>query len=703
MKIDLPEGGNRVRRGRQTEQMPQVVARRNAILSLAAPSATEGSLTGAKASVLARAMRAGLPVLPGFVITTDGCEALAAAGANSNTELRGELYDAWKVLSDDGTRMLVVRSSSTAEDGNESSMAGMFTSLLGITDFDSFLSAVEQVIDSRKVIDLGAPERTDAPIAVLVQPQLDAAFGGIMFGVDPISGDRERISVVAVEGGPDVLVSGAADGQAYTITRRGRILNSKEIDDRILSFVETRQLARMAERAAANFGGPQDIEWGIDRDGKLHMFQSRPVTAIAAMGSGPIMGPGPVAETFPDPLSMLETDLWVTPLRAAVIEALALTGSSSKRRIERSPVVTTVLGRVAADLELFGIAPMRKSFWARIDPIPPARRMGAAWRVGRMRAALPLIASSIIEKIDERLANVPDIRELTNDQLLQVMLQARRHLTSLHGFEVLSGMLEPEEDGAATGAALALRSLALANSEGFTAEDIVANHPEVLALTPPAIQENIDLPNTTPMALSCGAPSKALGPREALRLRVRWVQELSARAAWELGTRMIPARLLRKPEQIAQMNLDEIQAMLERGNVPDDLKSRSTSVSPPLPSAFRVTEDGVPVPVQTNRKGEAARGAGGGRGMGRVHHGTEPKHGDVLVVRTLDPNLAPLLPTLGGLVAETGNVLSHLAILAREFGVPTVVGRDGALEAFPEGTVVVVDGSTGEVSEVSEA
>ena len=89
--------------------------------------------------------------------------------------------------------------------------------------------------------------------------------------------------------------------------------------------------------------------------------------------------------------------------------------------------------------------------------------------------------------------------------------------------------------------------------------------------------------------------------------------------------------------------------------------------------------------------------------MGKVHQGSQPQHGDVLVVRTLDPGLAPLLPTLGGLIAETGNVLSHLAILAREFGVPTVVGVDNALERFPEGTVVVVDGSSGEIAEVTPA
>ncbi len=89
--------------------------------------------------------------------------------------------------------------------------------------------------------------------------------------------------------------------------------------------------------------------------------------------------------------------------------------------------------------------------------------------------------------------------------------------------------------------------------------------------------------------------------------------------------------------------------------------------------------------------------------MGTVHGGSgPPEPGAVLIVRTLDPNLAPLLPRLGGLVAETGSLLSHLAILAREFGVPTAVGVEDAVSRFPAGATVVVDGTTGEVSLVDE-
>jgi phosphoenolpyruvate-protein kinase (PTS system EI component) len=53
-------------------------------------------------------------------------------------------------------------------------------------------------------------------------------------------------------------------------------------------------------------------------------------------------------------------------------------------------------------------------------------------------------------------------------------------------------------------------------------------------------------------------------------------------------------------------------------------------------------------------------------------------------------------------VAETGSFLSHLAILAREFGVPTAVGVDDAVARFPAGATVVVDGTTGEVTLLDE-
>lgn len=67
------------------------------------------------------------------------------------------------------------------------------------------------------------------------------------------------------------------------------------------------------------------------------------------------------------------------------------------------------------------------------------------------------------------------------------------------------------------------------------------------------------------------------------------------------------------------------------------------------------------------------------------------------MVRELSPALAGYLPGLAGLVAETGSALSHLAILAREYDVPTVVAVHDALRRFTPGTRLYVDGATGEV------
>ncbi|WP_344292376.1 PEP-utilizing enzyme, partial [Streptomyces synnematoformans] len=75
----------------------------------------------------------------------------------------------------------------------------------------------------------------------------------------------------------------------------------------------------------------------------------------------------------------------------------------------------------------------------------------------------------------------------------------------------------------------------------------------------------------------------------------------------------------------------------------------------------------------------------------------------VLVVPVLDPALAPRLAGLAGLLADRGSALSHLAVLAREYGVPTAVGVPGAVGRFPPGTALTVDDTTGAVAAAGTA
>jgi pyruvate,water dikinase len=72
--------------------------------------------------------------------------------------------------------------------------------------------------------------------------------------------------------------------------------------------------------------------------------------------------------------------------------------------------------------------------------------------------------------------------------------------------------------------------------------------------------------------------------------------------------------------------------------------------------------------------------------------------GDVLVVPSTGPAFNLVLPRLGALVTDRGGLLSHAAIVAREFGIPAVVGCQDATRVLRDGARVRVDGAAGEVT-----
>lgn len=73
--------------------------------------------------------------------------------------------------------------------------------------------------------------------------------------------------------------------------------------------------------------------------------------------------------------------------------------------------------------------------------------------------------------------------------------------------------------------------------------------------------------------------------------------------------------------------------------------------------------------------------------------------GDILVAGNIDPGWTPVFPLLGGVVTETGGTLSHGALLAREYGIPAVMGVPGATGRWLAGTILTVNGSKGTVAE----
>ncbi|MGO1481551.1 MAG: PEP/pyruvate-binding domain-containing protein [Brachybacterium sp.] len=103
-------------------------------------------------------------------------------------------------------------------------------------------------------------------------------------------------------------------------------------------------------------------------------------------------------------------------------------------------------------------------------------------------------------------------------------------------------------------------------------------------------------------------------------------------------------------------------------------------------------------PVHGTLQGAPASG-GVATGTARIVRGPQDfrrvRPGDVLVCRSTDPAWTPLFRIAAAVVTETGGVLSHAAIVARELGIPAVLAVPGAVTAIPDGAVVTVDGDQG--------
>jgi phosphohistidine swiveling domain-containing protein len=117
------------------------------------------------------------------------------------------------------------------------------------------------------------------------------------------------------------------------------------------------------------------------------------------------------------------------------------------------------------------------------------------------------------------------------------------------------------------------------------------------------------------------------------------------------------------------------------------------------------------VPGTASHEGDLIRGtaasAGKATGIARLVRDARDfsrlTAGDVLVSPTTTPAWTPVFTSIGGLVTDSGGILCHAAVVAREYGLPAVVGTDAATRLIPDGALVSVDGTTGEVHIVRRA
>ncbi len=332
------------------------------VVRLADIRAADTEIAGGKGANLGELIAAGFAVPDGFILTTaayaagaraakvdpskpdDAAERLrSTAVPRSVADAALEAYEAL------GGGSVAVRSSATAEDLPGASFAGQQDTYLGIDGGDALLDAIRRcwasLWNDRAVAYRAAIGIDDGSVAlaVVVQRMVDARAAGVLFTADPITGRRDTSVIDAIPGLGEALVSGAvvpdhfvADPETGRITDRVSRGNEPVLSDRLI-----RELANVGVRIEDALGGPQDIEFAIDRDNHVAIVQSRPITTLYPLPADglddAVYFSVSVAQGYFDPITPMGNEAFLAIGRQVV--AVFARGDAAAPVTPRSPLV----------------------------------------------------------------------------------------------------------------------------------------------------------------------------------------------------------------------------------------------------------------------------------------------------------------------------------------------------------------------------
>ncbi|HXR04743.1 MAG TPA: PEP/pyruvate-binding domain-containing protein [Verrucomicrobiae bacterium] len=340
------------------------------------------SLVGGKAFNLGKLIAAGLPVPPGFCVTTTAFDHFLAS-CPRRTELsnllaqcsgdeigriaelsrkirsclaedqlpeavKDAVLSAWREPG--GERSFAVRSSATVEDAAGISFAGQFETILNVRGADALLEAIKTCwlsLFSERALVYVARQRVPAKkvrMAVVVQEMVEAERAGVVFTADPLTGATDRLVVECVSGLGEGLVQGTVQPERMVVEKRtGRVLALPE--NKLLSCATLKNLCDLARQTERLFGSPQDIEWA-QRDGALFLLQSRPITTKAPVKTWEdrqVWSNFNTGEVMPDVMTPITWSLWQSLLGGVVLRSASrLLGADARH----APLVGLVAGRL---------------------------------------------------------------------------------------------------------------------------------------------------------------------------------------------------------------------------------------------------------------------------------------------------------------------------------------------------------------------
>lgn len=191
----------------------------------------------------------------------------------------------------------------------------------------------------------------------------------------------------------------------------------------------------------------------------------------------------------------------------------------------------------------------------------------------------------------------------------------------------------------------------------------------------------------------------------------------------ELGHRLANRRAIESPDDVVWLEASEIEASLDALDGEAEVTSRREEVSerkamasaaerliPPVSIPQSDKYMGIPldffIPGRGGQEGDVLEGVGASpgtvTGTAKVLHGPEDfgqmERDAILVAKVTTPAWTPLFAMAGGIVTDIGGPLSHGSIVAREYGIPAVLGTVSATRVIRTGQRITVDGDAGRVT-----
>jgi rifampicin phosphotransferase len=706
---------------------------------------------GTKAARLAEIADLGARVVPGLVVSAKAhAAALREAATGEPPRVPEDLAEALRGPLDElGPAPWVVRTSSWTEDLPGASAAGMFRSELGLRNFAGVVAAMERCWRAahaeRVAVYLQATNQGQSPpplpsVAILIQRQIRALWAGVLFTRDPTQGaNSDQLRCELVRGSTTAVTAGLLDPNAHCLDRGGRSRPPLPSN----ASTTARDLVALADLAEQTVSGPADVELALTKEGPV-VLQVRPITAYGSTGahrrgdepSGDDLSWRWDAEHNPAPLS---------PLHASLVARLD--------RIPSLPYHMRCVGGFLYFATRPGVgAPVEESPNQVRRAWPKRRfllekRLLELERLGTEEGASLETLLSTFDGFYERYAALAGAPFAGSHRRLATRMDddlARGAVTRDHLHEALAGVATP-----LTKALTGLARQAVANPPalvealaegrdvstvpgGAALESELASVILRLGALPPVWDIAVPTLAESPAALrrtvatlarTCGQTTAPPGgpstePVDPHLINLAADEEddlLFARglavlrnACLRAGAHLVGADRLDHPEDVFRLELAPlVRALASEPKERPGLKPALRTLLTPDPGDPPNEPKGPSGPSQSKARQQVLTGFGSGAGTvqaqalvvrrltGRFEDLADAARGRIVVCPSLLPSAVVLLAGAAGIVTDHGGLLSHGAILARELGLPAVLGTRAATTHLVTGDLLWLDANQG--------